>query len=101
MAADTHIYGEVNNKTNLRHVFRAIRRDVGRAKKREALTELYKRAGYMNTLMRGPSFGKKFRGDLREMRQIAKVEFASTARKINSRAKRIGTEPNYDESWGS
>ena len=30
----------------------------------------------------------------------AEDEFAKTARKINSRAKEVGTDANYDEKWG-
>lgn len=46
MATDRRIYGEVENKTDLREVFTAIREDVEQAASREALTELYRRAGY-------------------------------------------------------
>ena len=43
MAHDPHIYGTVNNQTDLRRVFGAIRKDVANAKSREGLTELYRR----------------------------------------------------------
>ena len=45
-----HIYGEIDNETDLRKVFAAIREEVARADSREALTELYRRAGYLVTL---------------------------------------------------
>ena len=47
MARDRHIYGKINNETEMRQVFMDIRRDVENAKSRPALTELYKRAGYL------------------------------------------------------
>src|SRR5689334_19173132 len=50
MAKDTHVYGEVDNKTDLKEVFSQIRQDVEHAKSRSDLTELYKRAGYLITL---------------------------------------------------
>ena len=34
------------------------------------------------------------------LRQVAKEECATTARKINHRATQIGTEADYDETWG-
>ena len=100
MAEDKHVYGEVDNKTDLRDVFKQIRKDVDGAKKRGDLTELYKRAGYLITLSYAPSWEKKFGDDAEEMRQVAEDEFQTTANKINTRAKKIGTEPDYDDQWG-
>jgi hypothetical protein len=100
MAHDTHIYGEVNSKTGLKGVFQEIRKDVGTAKSRPALTELYKRAGYLITLTHAPSWKEKFGREAGGLRKTAEAQFASTARKINSQAKKIGTEADYDEKWG-
>jgi hypothetical protein len=100
MAQDRHIYGEVESKTDLRNVFTAIRGDVDQAVSREALTELYRRAGYLITLTHAPSWQKKFGDEADELRQVAEDEFARTARQINRRARAIGTEPDYDEKWG-
>jgi hypothetical protein len=91
----------VNSKTGLKQVFRQIRLDVEQAKARPGLTELYKRAGYLITLTHAPSWEEKFGPKAAGLRQAAKDEFASTARKINRRAKQIGTEADYDEKWGS
>ena len=96
MAKDTHIYGEVDNKTDLKEGFTKIRKDVEEAKSRAELTELYRRTGYLITLTNASSWEKKF-GD--EIGETAEEEFAKTARKINSRAKEIGTEADYDEKW--
>ena len=101
MAHDSHIYGEVNSRTGLKNVFREIRHDVGKAGSRPALTELYKRAGYLITLTHAPSWEEKFGKDASKLRQAARDEFAVTARKINRRAKQVGTEADYDEKWGS
>src|SRR5262245_55602742 len=100
MATDRHIYGEVNSKTGMRRVFTAIRRDVEEAKSRPALTELYKRAGYLLTLTHAPSWEEKFGKDASMLRHVGKEEFRKTARKINRRAARIGTAAHYDEKWG-
>ncbi|MCC6615852.1 MAG: hypothetical protein IT320_20450 [Anaerolineae bacterium] len=100
MAKDTHIYGEVDNKTDLKQVFQEIRSDVDGARSRSDLTELYRRAGYLITLTHAPSWEKKFGDDADDLREVAQDEFATTARKINSRAKSIGTDADYDETWG-
>jgi hypothetical protein len=100
MAKDTHVYGEVKSKTGLQGIFREIRHDVETAKSRPALTELYKRAGYLIALTHAPSWEEKFGRKSATLRRVAEDEFGTTARKINSRAKAIGTEADYDEKWG-
>jgi hypothetical protein len=100
MAHDTHIYGQVKSKTGLHHVFQDIRQDVDGAKTRPALSELYKRAGYLITLTYAPSWEEKFGRKAATLREAARKEFTTTARKINRQAKKIGTEPDYDDKWG-
>jgi hypothetical protein len=100
MATNRHIYGEINNKTDMRKVFSAIRKDVSQAKSRPALTEFYKRAGYLITLTHAPSWREKFGKEAKELRELGEDEFGKTARKINSRAKKIGAEADFDEKWG-
>ena len=100
MAKDTHIYGEVDNKTDLKEVFAKIRKDVEEAKSRSELTELYRRAGYFITLTNASSWEKKFGDEIDEIRATAEEEFAKTARKINRRVEEIGTDGDYDEKWG-
>jgi hypothetical protein len=60
MAEDRHIYGEVHSKTGMKRIFLDIRHEVDQAKSRPALTELYKRAGYLITLTYAPSWEEKF-----------------------------------------
>jgi hypothetical protein len=100
MAKDTHIYGEVDNKTDLKKVFSEIRDDVEKADSRPALTELYRRAGYLITLTNASSWEKKFGDEIDDIRDTAEEEFSKTARKINRRAEEVGTDANYDEKWG-
>ena len=40
MTTGQQIYGEVHNKTDLKHIFGGIRRDVSEARSRPTLTEL-------------------------------------------------------------
>lgn len=100
MAHDTHIYGAVTNKTDLKKIFREIRHDIAAAKSRPTLTELYKRAGYLITLTHAPAWEQKFGKEVAALRKVAQEEFATTARKINHRARQIGTEADYDATWG-
>ena len=100
MAAVRDIYGEVNSKTGMKRIFADIRRDVEEAASRPALTELYKRAGYLITLTHAPSWEEKFGKEAKALRRVGEEEFRKTARKINRRATRIGTEADFDETWG-
>ena len=100
MSADRHIYGEINNKTSMKRVFTGIRRDITDAKSRPALTELYKRAGYLITLTYAPSWEEKFGKDAAALRHLGEAEFRKTAHVINRRATAIGTDADYDEEWG-
>jgi hypothetical protein len=101
MAEDRHIYGEVNSKTGMKRLFADIRHDVEGAKSRPALTELYKRAGYMIALTYAPSWNEKFGRQASALREVGEEEFRKTARKINRQAKAVGTDADYDERWGS
>jgi hypothetical protein len=101
MSDDRHIYGEINNKTNLQDVFLQIRKDIDNAQARDELTELYRRAGYLITLSYASSWQEKFGDEIQEIRETAEEEFRTTARKVNSRAKEVGTEADYDEAWGA
>lgn len=99
MRRDTHLqHGEVN-KIDLRQTFRQIREDVEKATSRKDLTELYKRTGYMITLTHATPIDEKFDRTIKIERGIAEREFARTVRKINQKAKKIGTEANYNETW--
>jgi hypothetical protein len=96
--AEDHVYGEVDNESDLRHIYQAIRRDVEQANTRDQLTDLYRRAGYLITLTYAPAWKKKFGEQIDDLRRVAEAEFAETARTINRRAVEIGTEPDYDET---
>ena len=98
---DRHIYGEVNSKTGLQNIFVEIRHDVDKARNRAALTELYKRAGYLITLTHAPSWKEKFGGQAASLRKVGEEEFTRTARKINQRAEKIGAKADYDQKWGN
>ena len=99
MAKDKHLQpGEVN-KIDLRGIFGKIREDVEQATTRETLNELYKQTGYMITLTHATPINEKIDKTVKLQRGIAEQEFARTVRKINNRAKKLGVEADYNESW--
>ena len=100
MAKDRHVYGSVNSKSGMKDVFASIRRDIANARSRPALTELYKRAGYLITLTHAPSWQEKFGREAASLRRVGEEEFQKTAKKINQRASQIGTEADFDNKWG-
>jgi hypothetical protein len=100
MTTKEHVYGEVNSAGDLRRIFAQIRSEVAMATSRDELTELFRRAGYLVTLTFSPAWAKRFGDEVIEIRQLAQEEFSKTAHKINERAKAIGTDPDYDETWG-
>jgi hypothetical protein len=99
MARDTHLRHGAVNKIDLRRIFREIREDVESAASRQTLTELYKQAGYYITLTHATPIDEKVDGTIKIERGIAEREFARTVRKINERAKKIGLEAGFNESW--
>lgn len=99
MPRDRHLQpGEVN-QIDLDRIFREIREDVEKATSREELNELYKQTGYMITLTHATPINEKFDRTIKLQRRFAEEEFARTVRKINSRAKELGSEANYNEKW--
>lgn len=95
------IYGTVNGVGDLKSIFRKIRsqmnpRSLGQIvaqnddvdSKRQALTELYRRASYLCTLSgvsgeASPVWKDKFYGKLQKMQEVASEEFTKTAQKAN------------------
>jgi len=77
-------------KAGMKQVFTKIRWDVADAKSRPALTELYKRAGYLITVTYAPSWEQKFGKDAPALRHVGEDEFRKTAHKINRRAAKGG-----------
>lgn len=94
-----HRYSEIDDKADLRRIFREIREEVEKATTRENLTELYKRTGYMITMTHATPLEEKHDREMKRRREITEAEFASTVRAINNRAKNIGTEADYNENW--
>ena len=98
MAGETYIPSK-GGKIDVRRIFREIREGVEKATSRKELIELYKHAGYMITLTHATPVNEKVGGTVKIERGITEREFARTARKINNRAKKIGTEPDFNETW--
>ena len=87
------------DKIDVRRIFRDIREAVEKATSRKELIVLYKHAGYMITLTHATPVNEKAGGTIKMERGITERKFARTVRKINDRAKKIGTEPDFNETW--
>ena len=94
-----HKYSEIDDKADLRRIFREIREDVEKAQTREELTELYKRTGYMITMTHATPFEEKHDREMKRRRETTEQEYARTVRTINKRAKEIGADADYNENW--
>jgi hypothetical protein len=100
VSTERNLYGEVHSEADLKEVYRSIRREVERAHSRPALTQLYKRAGYLVTLARTLAWQEKLGSKTLSLRALCQEEFGVTARNINRRAREIGVRDDYDEAWG-
>jgi hypothetical protein len=100
MADHRDVYGHINGAEDMRRVFKEIRQGVAQAPSRAALTELYRRAGYLITLTYAPSWVEKFGREAPALRAVAEDEFRVTAHVINHRAEQLGTPADYHETWG-
>ena len=101
MTNDTHTYVEGNARTDLRGRFKEIREGVEKAKSKEDLTELYKRAVYMILMTHSSPIDEKFDKEMKRKLETTEREFTRTVRMINQHAKKIAVEADYDESWQS
>jgi hypothetical protein len=101
LAQDARVNAWVDNKTDLRAVYRHIRSDANRTTSRPELTELYRRAGRLVTLNHASAWSREFKGAIGEIRYVAEDGFATTARKIYTRAEQVGITAEYDETWGN
>ena len=88
-----------HEEKDLHQVFQEIREDVAKAQTREELTELYKRTGYMITMTHATPVEEKQDVEMKDRRKTTEQEFATTVHHINSRAKEIGVEADYNENW--
>ncbi len=92
-------YLEIDSKTVLMKAFAEIRDEVESAASPQELSELYYRAGYLVSLANDAFWERKFFDNIEEVHQTAEEEFRRTARRINGRAERLGSDGNYDEVW--
>ncbi len=94
------VYGHVERKADIDRIFAEIRDDLGHAKSRATLTELYRRAGYLITLTYAPSWDKRFGDEAASLRREARADFRKLVKSLNARAEAIGETGDYDENWG-
>jgi len=96
-----HIYGAVRGVSDIRAINCYIREQIRKARSRSKITELVRRSLYLYTLTFSPAWKKTFAGKIRRMREVAKEEYARTARVANKRLKELGLGGRrYDEKIG-
>lgn len=92
MTGNRQIYGQVKNKTGMKRIFGDIRHDIDSAGSRPASTELYKRAGYLITLMHAPSWQSACHGSPRDhptLRADCRIAAASEQRRISHKTETV------------
>lgn len=94
------VYGHVGSKADIDKIFAEIRGDLGHARSRDTLTELYRRAGYLITLTYAPSWEERFGDKAAGLRHEAETDFRKLVKQINAHAEKIGEKGDYDENWG-
>jgi hypothetical protein len=93
-------YGHVRSKADIDRIFIEIRDDLSRARSRDTLTELYRRAGYLITLTYAPSWKERFGDQAVSLRREAEADFRKLVGQLNAHAEKIGEKGDYDENWG-
>lgn len=90
----------IENVGDMHQVYRDIRKEIGSAKTRGRLSTIYRQALSVITHSFASSWKKKYGSKLPRLRSVAKEEFTRTVRAINKRARKIGSDKMYDETYG-
>jgi len=98
MTKDTLTDDVTHDRRDVQGTFQEIREAVEKAKSREDLTELYKQTAYMILMTHSTPLDEKDK-EMKRRRELTEKEFATTVRLINTRAEKIGVEPNYNVNW--
>jgi hypothetical protein len=85
---------------DVERIYSEIRDDLKQANTRAALTELYRRAGYLVTQTDAPGWEKRYGERAPALREQARSEFRHLVREINARAGRLGIKGEFAEAWG-
>ena len=88
--APGHEYGIVRGISDIRAINCHIREQIKEATTREKIAKLVRRSKYLYTLTFAPAWKEAFRGKIRRMREVAKEEYAKTARVANKRLEELG-----------
>ena len=100
MKAQVRVVPEIDNEADLRQRLGQIHQDVEQARSRDELRWYYRHAEALIALTYSPAWEKKFRPEVDNLRRLADDEFATTARTINQRAEKLGTDADHDATWG-
>ncbi len=92
----TRIYRGVDSPRDIKTINEKIRGQMGRADRREELTELKKRSDYLCALAESPSWKEKFGSTVSGVLRVAREENKKTTDVANRLAVRRGWEADYD-----
>ena len=86
-----HIYGAVRGVKDIRAINCHIREQIKtEATTRAMINDLLRRSLYLYILTFAPRWKEAFRGKIRQMRKVAREEYAKTARVANKRLEELG-----------
>lgn len=92
------VYGTIESRADLERIFQRLADEVDQAESRLRLTELHKRALYLVVLTRAPSWRSRFDDEADALGAFTMIEFVRTVRRINQRARAIGTWDDYSDA---
>lgn len=94
-----HYTHRIETRADVDRLFQNLYSDVARAHSRADLAELYSRAQYWALLAESPAWRSKFAIGDQSLSLGGTSQFRRVARRINIRAKQIGLDAHFAESW--
>jgi len=89
----------IESRADVDRLFQDLYWDVAHARSRADLAELYSRAEYWVSLAASPAWRRKFAIGDAPLTLDESSQFQRVARRINIRAKQIGLDAHFSESW--
>lgn len=90
----------IESISDMKQVYADIRGEIPEARSRRKLSTIYRQALSVITHSHTATWEKKYGDLLPKLRATAEKEFTKTIKLLNKRAKALGTEPDYDETYG-
>ncbi|MCC6793811.1 MAG: hypothetical protein IT366_01735 [Candidatus Hydrogenedentes bacterium] len=95
----THYAQKITSPADVDRLFQELYLDVAEAHSRADLAELYSRAEYWASLAASPVWRRNLGNPKSVISTDGLFQFQRVARRINRRAKQIGLDAHFAESW--